>query len=129
MTVAKSNYLENKLIDHVLRNVAFTSPTTVYLALYTTDPTEADSGTEVAGGSYARQAITFSAPVNGATDNSAAIVFPTATGSWGTITHVVIRDALTVGNPLYYGPLTASKTVASGDRFEVDPGELDVSET
>jgi hypothetical protein len=122
-----SNYLENALINATLRNTAFTSPTVVYLALYTTDPTDADTGTEVSGGSYARQSITFGAPSNGVSTNSAAIEFPQATGSWGAITHVAIRDALTTGNMLYHTPLDASKTIASGDIFRIAIGSLSVT--
>ena len=122
-----SNYLENALINVTLRNTAYTAPTTVYLALYTTDPTDADTGTEVSGGSYARQSITFGAPSNGVSTNSAAIEFPQATGSWGTITHVGIRDALTTGNLLYHTPLDASKTIASGDIFKIASGSLSVT--
>lgn len=129
MAANKSNYLENAMINAVLRNTTYTSPATVYAALYTTDPTEADSGTEVSGGSYARQSVAFSAPSDGATSNSGTITFPTATANWGTITHIGIRDASTAGNLLYYGPLTASKTVGSGDVIKFDPGEIDVAET
>ena len=42
-----SNYLENKLLDHILKNVSYTSPTTVYVGLFTSDPTDAGSGTEI----------------------------------------------------------------------------------
>lgn len=122
-----SNYLENALINAVLRNTSYTSPTTTYLALYTSDPTDADTGTEISGGSYARQSITFGAPSNGVSTNSAAIEFPQATGSWGTITHVAIRDALTTGNMLYHTPLDASKTIASGDIFRIAIGSLSVT--
>lgn len=122
-----SNYLENALVNVTLRNTAYTSPTTVYLALYTTDPTDADTGTEVSGGSYARQSITFGAPSNGVTTNSAVIEFPQAGGSWGTITHVGIRDALTTGNLLYHTPLDASKTISTGDVFRIAIGSLSVT--
>jgi hypothetical protein len=122
-----SNYLENALINATLRNTSYTSPTTTYLALYTSDPTDADTGTEVSGGSYARQAITFGSPSNGVSTNSAAIEFPTATGSWGTITHVGIRDASTAGNLLYHTPLDASKVIASGDIFRISTGNLSVT--
>lgn len=122
-----SNYLENALINATLRNTSYTSPTTTYLALYTSDPTDADTGTEISGGSYARQAITFGAPSNGVTTNSAAIEFPTATGSWGTITHVGIRDASTGGNLLYHTPLDASKAINSGDIFRISTGNLSVT--
>jgi hypothetical protein len=122
-----SNYLENALINATLRNTSYTSPSVVYLALYTSDPTDADTGTEVSGGSYARQSITFGAPSNGVSTNSAAIEFPQATGSWGTVTHVGIRDALTTGNLLYHTPLTASKTIATGDIFRIAIGSLSVT--
>ena len=122
-----SNYLENALINGTLRATSYTAPTTVYLALYSNDPTDADTGTEVSGGSYARQAITFGAPSNGVSTNSAAIEFPQATGTWGTITYVGIRDALTTGNLLYHTALDASKTIASGDIFKIAIGSLSVT--
>ncbi len=122
-----SNYLENALINATLRNTAYTSPTTVYLALYTTDPTDADTGTEVSGAAYARQSITFGAPSDGVSTNSAAIEFPQAGGSWGTVAYIGIRDASTAGNLLYHSPLTASKTIATGDVFRVAAGSLSVA--
>jgi len=122
-----SNYLENALINVTLRNTAYTTPTTVYLALYTSDPTDADTGTEVSGGSYARQSITFGAPSNGVSTNSAAIEFPQCTASWGTVTHVGIRDASTAGNLLYHTPLDASKTIDSGDIFKIAISSLSVT--
>jgi hypothetical protein len=122
-----SNYLENALINVTLRATAYTAPTTVYLALYTTDPTDADTGTECSGTSYARQSITFGAPSNGVSTNSAAIEFPQAGGAWGTITHIGIRDALTVGNLLYHTPLDASKTIATGDVFRIAIASLSVT--
>jgi hypothetical protein len=122
-----SNYLENALINATLRNTSYTSPTTTYLALYTSDPTDADTGTEVSGGSYARQAITFSSPSNGVTSNSSAIEFPTATGSWGTVAYVGIRDAVTSGNLLYHTALDASKVIDSGDIFRISSGNLTVT--
>jgi len=122
-----SNYLENALINVTLRATAYTAPTTVYLALYTTDPTDADTGTECSGTSYARQSITFGAPSNGVSTNSAAIEFSQAGGAWGTITHIGIRDALTVGNLLYHTPLDASKTIATGDVFRIAVASLSVT--
>ncbi len=122
-----SNYLENALINATLRNTSYTSPSVVYLGLYTSDPTDANTGTEVSGGSYARQAITFGAPSNGVTTNTAAIEFPQATGSWGTVGWIGIMDALTTGNLLYHTPLNASKTIASGDIFKIAIGSLSVT--
>jgi hypothetical protein len=125
---AISNYLENALINATLRNTTFTSPATVYAALFTSDPTDAGSGTECTGSGYARKAITFAAPSNGVTTNSAAAVeFDQATGSWGTLTHFAIFDALTTGNMLYYGALTTSKTIASGDVFKFATSSVSVT--
>ncbi len=122
-----SNYLENALINATLRNTAFTSPTTVYVGLYTTDPTDANTGTEVSGGSYARTAVTFAAPSNGVTTNSAAVEFPQATGSWGTVGWIGILSASTGGNLLYHTPLDVSKTIDSGDIFKIATGSLSVT--
>lgn len=125
-----TTYLADKILNHVLRNTAYTSPTTVYLSLHTADPGKAGShANEVAGGSYARVAITFGAPAANApyeeTKNS-LISFATATGSWGTVTHVGIEDASTAGNMLFFGPLTASKTVGNGDTFSIPANSLTV---
>ena len=122
-----SNYLENALINVTLRATSYTAPTTVYVALYTNDPTDADTGTEVTGGSYARTAVTFAAPSGGVTTNSADVTFPTCTLAWGTVTHIGIRDALTAGNLLYHTPLDASKTIDLGDIFKITTGNLSVT--
>ena len=124
-----SNYLENALVNATLRNTSYTSPATVYVALYTTDPTDADTGTEVSGNGYARQSVTFSAPSNGATSNSGAVEFPQATGSWGTVAYIGLRDASSAGNLLYHTPLDASKTIATGDVFRIAAGSLTVTLT
>ena len=122
-----SNYLENALINGTLRATTYTAPTTVYLALYTTDPTDADTGTEVSGGSYARQSITMGAPSNGVSTNSAAIEFPQASASWGTVAYVGIRDDVTGGNLLYHTALDTSKTIDTGDIFKIASGSLSVT--
>ena len=122
-----SNFLENALINAVLRNTTYTSPATVYVSLYTSDPTDADTGTEVSGGSYARTAVTMGAPSNGVSTNSADVTFPTATASWGTVTHIGIHDASTAGNLLFHTPLDTSKTIDSGDIFKITSGNLSVT--
>ena len=122
-----SNYLENALINAVLRNTSYTSPATVYVSLYTTDPTDAGSGTEVSGGSYARTAVTFGAPSNGVSTNSADVTFPTCTVSWGTVSHIGIHDASTSGNLLFHTPLDTAKTIDSGDIFKIETGNLSVT--
>lgn len=122
-----SNYLENALINATLRATNFTAPTTVYVGLYTSDPTDANTGTEVSGGSYARKAATFGAPSNGVSTTSADITFDQATGSWGTIGWIGILDASTSGNLLYHTPLDASKTIDTGDIFKIAAGSLTVT--
>jgi hypothetical protein len=123
---AFSNYLENKILLHVLSNTAYTSPAAVYLGLHTADPTDAGTGTEVSGGSYARQS--FASTISGnAASNTSAIEFPTATATWGTVGWVAVWDNLTGGNLLFHGALTASKTIASGDVFRVPAGDLDIT--
>jgi hypothetical protein len=124
---AMSNYLENALVNATLRNTSYTTPTTVYVGLYTTDPTDANTGTEVFGGSYARIAATFAAPSNGASATNADVTFAVATGSWGTVTHFGILDSLTSGNLLYHGALTVSKTISTGDVLKITSGNLSVT--
>jgi hypothetical protein len=124
---AISNYLENALINATLRNTSYTPPATVYVGLFTTDPTDAGSGTEVSGNSYARTAATFDAPSNGSSSTDADVQFPQATGNWGTVTHFGLFDALTNGNLLYHGALTASKTIETGDVFKIASGNLTVT--
>ena len=124
-----SNFLENALINATLRATTYTSPATVYVSLYTTDPTDADSGTEVSTSAtgYARTAVTFGAPSNGVSTNSADVTFPTATASWGTVTHIGIHDASTAGNLLFHTPLDTAKTIDSGDIFKIESGNLSVT--
>jgi len=124
---AISTYLANKLLDHSLRNVSYTPPTAVYVALYKSNPTAADTGTEVSGGGYARQQITFNVSSSGQITNNADVVFPTATASWGTVTHVGIRDASSGGNLLYYMPLDVQKTIDAGDQLKIPAGQLAIS--
>jgi len=119
-----STYLKNALVNVTLRNTAYTAPVTAYIALYTTDPTVADAGTEVTGGSYARQSAAFDAPTAGATANTSNITFPTATADWGTVTHVGVRDALTAGNLLYFAPLTTARTIITNDQLVILAGQL-----
>ena len=122
-----SNFLENAIINATLRNTTYTSVATVYVSLWTSDPTDAGSGTEVSGGSYARTAVTFGSPSNGVTTNSANVTFPTATGTWGTVGWIGINDALSGGNLLYHTALDASKSITSGDIFQITTGNLSVT--
>lgn len=122
-----SNYLENELLDHSLGTGAFTAPTNVYISLYTTDPTDADSGTEVSGFGYARQLVTFGASAGGSASNSTEETFTASGGSWGTITHIGIHDAISAGNLLYHGALSASRTVDDAESLIFSIGAVTIS--
>lgn len=124
---AMSNYLENALINATLRNTAYSTPSGVYVALFTSDPTDAGTGAEVSGGSYARKIASFGTPSNGASSTDADIQFDQATGNWGTITHFGIYDSLSGGNLLYHGALTVSKLIETGDVFKIASGNLTVT--
>jgi len=134
---ALSDHLEEKLLDHLFQNTALSAPAT-YVALFTDDPTDAGTGTEVSGGAYARKLVNpegGGSPAWNATaadapgylvDNEHDIVFPTATASWGTVTHFAIFDALTSGNLLWHGALDDSKAVGNGDTFKFEAGDLNL---
>lgn len=117
-----SDYLETALLNEILRNTGYTPPATVYLALFTNATTDAGGGTEVVGGSYARQAITFAAPSGGTAANSGAVSFTSMPAA--TVTHAAIMDASTSGNFLFHGALTASKTVGAGDTLTFAIGDI-----
>jgi len=122
---AFSDYLENKVLDHVFSGNAYTAPT-LYVGLFTTATADDGTGTEVSGGAYARQTFTMTTTNDTAT-TTAAIEFPTATANWGTITHMAIFDAVTGGNMLAHGALTASKAINTDDVFRFDSGEIDIT--
>lgn len=128
LTGAWSTYLGNALLSHTLRNSAYTTPgTSIYLALHTADPTVAGNGTEVSGSNYSRtQVSTWDAPSNGATANTSAIASATASGSWGAITHIGLRDASTTGNQLFFGALSGTVNVGTGGKFNVAAGDIDI---
>ena len=126
--MSKTNYLETQLLNHVLRNVSYSSPTTVYCALFTVAPTETGGGTEVSGGAYARQAVTFSAPSPDQVSNTTDVTFPIASADWGTIVAFAIMDAASGGNMLYYANLTASRDVLTNDQLRFPTGQLIVTE-
>lgn len=115
---AFSNYLEEKIVEHFLRNNPITPPVTVYVGLFESDPGEANGGTETAYTGYARQSASWTAlDANGQTKNVAALTFP-ANGNAATsvtITHLALFDASTAGNRLFYAQLSAPKTLSPGD--------------
>ncbi len=126
-----TDYLENKIVDWLLRGASFTAPATVYISLHTASCSDSSTGTEVTGGSYARVSVTSnttnwagtqsagstttSSGTGGTTSNNGAITFPAPTANWGTVTHFGVFDASTSGNQLFCAALTVSKTVNNGD--------------
>jgi hypothetical protein len=127
MAAAISTYLANKILDHVLKNTSYTSPSKVYLGLYTSNPDNDNSGSEVSGNNYARIETAFDSASGKTTDNAAVLTSNIASGSWGTITHFGILDASTSGNLLFYGAFTASKTITNGEAAYVAAGDIDVT--
>jgi len=128
--MSKSNYLEDKLLDHALGTTAYTQPTNQYLALHTANPDEDGSGAELSATGYSRAAIDFNAASGGtATGPDAVIEFTNSGGTnWTEVTHFGIWDASSSGNLLYYGALTTSKTIAPGDTLRFTAGSISISE-
>ncbi|QDP46978.1 MAG: hypothetical protein Unbinned4204contig1001_43 [Prokaryotic dsDNA virus sp.] len=124
-----TDYLEDKVLEHVFGGNAYSAPSTLYVALYTVAPTDTGGGTEVSGGAYARQTAAFTVSGTNPTQasNSAAVEYPTATANYGTVVAVGIFDASSSGNLLAYANLTASKVVSTGDVFRFNSGDLDVT--
>ena len=123
-----STWMEDKIVNF-MRAVAITGQAAVYVALFTSDA-GLEGGvitSEVSGGSYARQLAGLSASADGVSANAADITFPTATASWGTVTHVALMDTVTAGNVVMHSALDVSKTVGSGDTFKINAGDLDVT--
>ena len=135
---AASNYLENKVLDHVLTASGYTAPTTRYLALFNNTSGSAAANLEAgtlsdetgtSGTAYSRKAVTFAAASSGTSATNATVTFDAATASWGTITHVAVMDGGTAGagNVLFWGAVTTSKTIDTGDTFQVTSGNLTIS--
>jgi len=139
MSNAASNHVEDLTLDFWLKaNSATTSaPSTVYVALFYGTAagvlTNLEAGTitdEITLGSYARQSVTFGTVSGGSVSNSANVTFPTATANYdGDVICLAIMDASTSGNVLFAGELTVSKTVTTGDQFQIASGNLTVSLT
>jgi len=133
MAGSKSDYLENKVLDHVLGGGDYSRPATVYVALYTAAPTDAGGGTAVSGGSYARatvvnNATNFPAAESGEKSNGTEITFAEASANWGTVVAFGILDAASEGNLLLWATLTANKTIDSGDTAKFAVGDLTYTE-
>ncbi len=141
-----SNYTEDRTLDYWLKanSASSTSPSTVYIALFTSDDSAGatlenlEAGTltnevTTSGTAYVRQTIAFGAISNGSVSSSGTVTWTTATANYGTVTHVAIMDTNSTsdsagaGNVLFYGALTSSKTIETGDTFQSTAGSLTVS--
>jgi hypothetical protein len=121
-----SDTFETHVLDYVFTTDVLVRPTAWYLALFTTNPADDDTGTEVTGGGYARQSVTFTV-TNDTASNTSAIEFPTATANYGTVSHVGVYTASTGGDLIAHAALTSSKSIEVGDVFRVPAGDLDIT--
>jgi len=140
---AMSDYLENKLVDHLFRAQTLSAPATLHIGLLTSAPSDSGGGTEVSGNNYARVAVTSSlanwagtqaaasttasSGSGGQTSNNAAITFPTPSGNWGTVSHFGIFDAASGGNLLFHGALTIAKTINQSDTVSFPAASLTIT--
>jgi len=130
---AKTTFLKNRDLDRNLKgngDFSYTFPTTVYLALFTADPGVAgDLSSEVTGGSYARQPISWGTIALGSVANLLPVVFPLATASWGTVAFAAVMDNSVGGNALYHGAVGTSKPVDTGDQVTLPAGSIVAGES
>ncbi|MEE4578827.1 hypothetical protein [Paenibacillus polymyxa] len=130
--LSKSNWWKTACINAALRGTNFTAPQIVYIALYTSNPTDADTGQEVNGSGYVRQAVTFGAPIitdrRAVASSTADVSFPIATSEWGLVTHIGIRTAATGGNLIYHGAVKTPRTVQTNDTLRFMAGQISIDE-
>lgn len=126
--MSKANYAETAVVDWLLGGATPTRPSARYLALHTADPGETGATSELSGNGYARQAVTFGAASSGSASNTSTHTFTASGGSWGTVTHFSIWDAVTTGNCLYVGALSVSRTINNGESGTVAAGAVVCSE-
>ena len=127
-----SDFMENELLDHVFGTGAYTAPTNLYVALCTSTPDDADTGStlpgELTGGGYVRMKCnTWDAAAAGATENTQTVTFAQCTSDQGTVTHFAVVDKTTLGNVVGWGILSASRVLSSGDTASFATGDLDVT--
>lgn len=126
MAGSMTDFLENALLEHSLGKTAYAMPG-CYVALFTVNPSDAGGGTEVTGGAYVRQAATWGAATGGSISNNADITFPVASASWGTVSAVGIFNQASAGQMLWWGTLSASKTIAQNDQFKIASNNLTIT--
>jgi hypothetical protein len=130
---ALTDHAENLLLNFLMTTGTATRPTNWYVALYTSAPNDASTGssggTEVSGNGYSRQSVSWAAAsgTGGTTSNSGVVTFTASGGSFGTVTHLAIADASSGGNLLWHGAMTSSKAVADGDSLQFAVGAIDLT--
>ncbi|MEK5060473.1 hypothetical protein BK126_04395 [Paenibacillus sp. FSL H7-0326] len=126
--MSMTNDFENNVLNLLLRGETFTVPSAWYVGLFTTDPGEAGTGTEVSGGGYARVQATFTKATTGSSSNTADVVSPVSTAAWGTVTHFGIFDAVTSGRLLFKGTVTPNVPITgAGQQARFPAGSLVIS--
>lgn len=127
--MSKSDYLENAVLNHTLRNVPYTPPAAIYVGLLISTPSDSAPGTEVTGNGYARQLVTFGAPSGGSCSNTNQVVFPVGSpGGFGTVVALALFDAASGGNYLRHASVIAPKTFAAGDAPTFAVGQIVITE-
>jgi hypothetical protein len=124
-----TNYLSDKLVNATVRNIGYTTPAKVYLALFKTDPTKESIGIEVTGASYTRPNVVFEEPVDGVSQNPAQVTYAVATTNWGDVGWVGVMDSKEAGNLLYFTALDNPKNILTGDQLKFKPNEITLTLT
>lgn len=127
--MSKSDYLENRMLDHVLGGPTYNRRPTVYVSLHTASVGDDGLGAEVSAGGYVRTSVAnnstnWPAAVGGLKSNGTLIQFAAATAAWGTVTYFGIWDAASGGNLLRWGVLGTPQIIQSGDAPYFEPGYL-----
>lgn len=126
MIAVKSTYLKQAVIKAALGEDTFPSISNVYLALYSNNPTADDTGSEVSGGSYARQQLSFANASGGSKVSNTAETFSSMPAT--TVTHWGIRDASSGGNLLYFGAFDLPIPLNATDDLDIASGDIIIGE-
>ena len=131
--MSASDYLENKVLDHIFGKASYTAPSNLYVALCTEAPTDASTGSTIVEANYTGYARKQTSPsdwdaaASGLTDNANAIAFAACTGGSSDVTHFALVDAAADGNVIFWGALASSLAVSAGITPEFAAGDLDVT--
>ncbi len=129
-----SNWAEDAVLKHVLKQTSMSQPTNLYVALCKSTIDDADTGStlpsEVSGGSYARKrcntwSVSGTTPTTGS--NNMAITYAEATANWGTVTDFAVVTHSTTGQVLAFGELSTNKKIGTSDTAKFATGDLDIT--